>query len=78
MADNKKPEKKKFDFDFGSFLFLGLIAVVIAVGYMATNGTGEVNPAVDNFVRNIWSENKFAPFCALCVIVCAFLFTGKK
>lgn len=78
MADNKTPEKKKFDFDFGSFLFLGLIAAVVVVGWLASNGTGEVNPAVDNFIRNIWSENKFAPFCALGVIVCAFLFTGKK
>lgn len=78
MADNNKPKKKKINFDFGSFIFLALIAVVLVAGCMATNGTGEVNPAVDNFIRNIWSENKLAPFCALGVIVCAFLFTGKK
>ncbi len=78
MADNKKPEKKKFDFDFGSFLFLGLIAVVLAVGYMATNGTGEVNPEVDRAVRNLWSENSFAPFIAVALLILPVLFTSKK
>lgn len=78
MADNKKPEKKKINFDFGSFLFLGLIAVVLVVGCMASNGTGEVNPVVDRVARNLWSENSFAPFVGIGLLICPFLFTGKK
>lgn len=78
MPDNKKPEKQKFNFDFGSFLFLGLIAVVLAVGYMSSNGTGEVNPEVNRAVRNLWSENSFAPFVGMALLILPFLFTSKK
>lgn len=53
--------------NFVDMIFIGFIVAVLALGFGATNGVGEPNPAVNAAVSQYWSNSPIGVIIAVCI-----------
>lgn len=65
--------------NFTDMIFIGFIVAVLALGFGATNGVGEPNPAVNAAVSQYWSNSPIGIMVIVGIVFFViYAFAGAK